>query len=75
MINLKWIQSLRCFYWLETNLWQILRQILDKILKDRAYEIPRNCEYDGYQSALASMLYKYLDKTTGSRISINEQQA
>ena len=23
--------------------------ILDKILKDRAYEIARNCNYDGYQ--------------------------
>ena len=47
LINLKWIQLLRCFYWLKTNLWQILGQILDKILKDRAYEIPRNYEYDG----------------------------
>ena len=24
------------------------RTILDKILKDRAYEIARNCNYDGY---------------------------
>ena len=33
--------------------------ISDKILKDRAYEITRNCNYDGYQRALASMVYKF----------------
>ena len=32
------------------------RTISDKILKDRAYEIARNGEYDGYQRALASMV-------------------
>ena len=30
------------------------RSISDKILKDKAYEIARNYEYDGYQRALAS---------------------
>ena len=29
------------------------RTISDKILKDRAYEIARNCKYDGYQRTLA----------------------
>ena len=29
--------------------------ISDKILKDRAYEIARNCNYDGYQRVSASM--------------------
>ena len=28
------------------------RTISDKILKDRAYDIARNCGYDGYQKAL-----------------------
>ena len=37
------------------------RTILDKILKDRAYEIARNCNYDGYQSSLASMVYNIFD--------------
>ena len=31
----------------------------DKILKNRAYEIARNRNYDGYQRELASMVYKF----------------
>ena len=31
---------------------------------DEAYEIVRNHKYDGYQRALASMIYKFLDKET-----------
>ena len=49
--------------------------ISDKILKDRAYEIARNCKYDEYQRALASMAYKFFDKKTGSGVSVNEQLA
>ena len=44
------------------------RTISDKILKDRAYEIAKNCGYDGYERALASMVYKSFDKTTGSGV-------
>ena len=33
------------------------RTISDKILKDRAYEIARNCNYKGYQRALANMVF------------------
>ena len=47
----------------------------DKILEDRAYEIARNCNYDGYQRALASMVYKFFDEKTGSGVSVNEQLA
>ena len=47
--------------------------ISDKTLKDRAHEIPRNCDYDEYQGALANMIYKFFDKKTGSGISVNEQ--
>ena len=36
--------------------------ISGKILKDRVYEIARNRNDDGYQRALASMVYKFLDK-------------
>ena len=32
------------------------RTISDKILKDRAYEIARNRNYDGYQRALSNMI-------------------
>ena len=35
------------------------RTISDKILKDRAYEIARNCKYE---RALASMVYKFFIK-------------
>ena len=31
-----------------------------KILKSKAYEIERNCNYDGYQRALASTVYTFL---------------
>ena len=59
------------------------RTISDKILKDRAYDIARNCGYDGYQRVLASMVYKFFDKETRSgagaiskvRISLSEQLA
>ena len=47
------------------------KTISDKILKDRAHEIAKNYGYDGYQRALASMVYKFFDKKTGSRISVN----
>ena len=51
------------------------RTISDKILKNRAYEIARNCNYDGYQKALASMVYKRFDKKTVSGVSVSEQLA
>ena len=52
-------------------------------MKDTAYEIARNRNYDGCQRALASMAYKFFDKKTGSgtiatnkaRINVNEQLA
>ena len=51
------------------------RNISEKISKDRAYEIAINCGYDGYQRALASTIYKFFDKKTGSTESVNEQLA
>ena len=44
-------------------------------MKNRAYEIARNCKYDVYQRALASMIHKFFDKKTGSGSSVNEQPA
>ena len=45
----------------------INRTEADKVLKDKAYDIARNPEYDGYQRGLASMVYKFFDKkSTGS---------
>ena len=34
----------------------------DNVLGDKAYDIARNREYDGYQRGLASMVYKFFDK-------------
>ena len=34
----------------------------DKILRDKAYNIASNLEYDRYQRGLASMVYKFFDK-------------
>ena len=34
----------------------------DKVLRDKACDIASNPEYDGYQSGLASMVYKFFDK-------------
>ena len=42
-------------------------------MKNRAYEIARNRKYDGYQRALASMVYKFFDKKIGSGVSVNEK--
>ena len=44
-------------------------------MKDRAYKIARNLNYDGYQTALAGMAYKFFDKKTGSGVSVNEELA
>ena len=33
-----------------------------KVLRDKAYNIASNPEYDGYQRGLASMVYKFFDK-------------
>ena len=40
-------------------------------MKDRAYKIAINCKYDGYQRLLASIVYKFFDKKTGSGVSLN----
>ena len=45
----------------------INRTEADKVLRDKAYDIASNPEYDGYQRGLASMVYKFFDKkSTGS---------
>ena len=39
----------------------------DKVLRDKAYNIASNPEYDGYQRGLASMVYKFFDKKSMGR--------
>ena len=47
------------------------------ILKDKAYEIARNCKYGEYQRALANMAYKFFDKkkTTSGAIATGKVDA
>ena len=40
----------------------INRTEADKVLRDKAYDIAINQEYDGYQRGLASMVYNFFDK-------------
>ena len=40
----------------------INRTEADNVLRDKAYDIASNPEYDGYQRGLASMVYKFFDK-------------
>ena len=40
-------------------------------MKEKASEIARYCGYDGYQRALATKVYKFFDKKTGSGGNVN----
>ena len=42
------------------------RTASDKILRDKAFNIAKNTQYDGYQRGLASMVYKFFDKKSAS---------
>ena len=38
------------------------RTAADKVLRDKAFNIPKDPKYDGYQRGLGSMVYKLFDK-------------
>ena len=38
------------------------RTASDKILRDKAFNVAKNPEYDGYQRGLAAMVYTFFDK-------------
>ena len=44
----------------------------DKMLRDKAFNIPRNPKYDGYQRGIAAMGYKFFDKRTSDKDIKNE---
>ena len=47
------------------------RTAADNVLRDKAFNIAKNPEYDGYQRGLASMVYKFFDKKTiGSGVTL-----
>ena len=49
------------------------RTASDKVLRDKAFNIAKNPNYDGYQRGLASMVYKFFDKKSkGSDVANNE---
>ena len=48
----------------------IYRTKSDQVLRDKAYNIASNQEYDGYQRALASMVYKFFDKKSTAKHAI-----
>ena len=37
------------------------RTASDKILRDKTFKVAKNPKYDGYQSGIASMIYKLFD--------------
>ena len=39
------------------------RAASDKILRNKAFDIAKNPKYDGYHRGLASMVYKFFDKS------------
>ena len=56
------------------------RTVSDKVLRDKAFNIAKNTKYDGYQRALASMVYNFFDKKLTSsgvntEVKHNEQLA
>ena len=46
----------------------------DKLLPDKAFEIAKNIKYDEYQPGLASVVYKFFDKTAGDTITHSEKE-
>ena len=50
----------------------IKRTESDQVLKDKAFKIANNPNYDGYQRGLASMVYKSFDKKSKGSVIINE---
>ena len=39
------------------------RTASDKVLLDKAFNVDKNLKYDGYQSDLAEVVYKFFEKT------------
>ena len=50
----------------------IKRTQSDKVLKDKAFKIANNSNYNGYQRGLASMVYNFFDKKSKGSGIINE---
>ena len=46
----------------------IRRTAADKVLCDKGFNIAKDPKYDGFGRGLASMIYKFFDKATSSRV-------
>ena len=51
----------------------INRTEVDKVLRDKAYDVASNPKYDGYQRGLASMVYNFFDKMSTAKPSSVER--
>ena len=52
------------------------RTAVDKVLRNKAFNIAKNPKYDGYQRGLVSMVYKVFDKKTkGSGVTLANKSA
>ena len=48
----------------------------DKVLRDKAFNIAKNPKYDGYQKALASMVYNFFAKmSAGSGVNTHANKS
>ena len=44
------------------------RTTVDKVLRDKAFNIAEYPKYDGYQRGLASLVYKFFDKNSSDKV-------
>ena len=51
----------------------VKRRQSNKVLKDKAFKIASDLNYDGYQRGLPSMLYKFFDKKSKGSGIVNER--
>ena len=52
------------------------RRTAADVLRDKAFNIAKNPKYNGYQRGLASMIYKFFDKTAkGSSVTLANKSA
>ena len=42
----------------------------DKFLRDKAFDVVKDLKYDGYQRSLASMIYKFFEKSPQAAVLI-----
>ena len=66
----KWIRQSLFSTWY--GLWIFQRTALEKILRDKVFNIAKNPNYDEYQRGLASMIYRFFDKkSSGSGVNMH----